>query len=131
MPVTIHRIDLGHDDRGFVFHPLHGADLPGQREAHAVISHPGAVRGNHYHRTAEEILAVAGPARVRYREDGEVREFAVPENEAYRFRFPPGVSHAVRHTGTAPGFLVPFSTIPFNPDDPDVVRDELIDPKSR
>lgn len=50
--------------------------------------------------------------------------------ENLRFPFPPGVSHAVQHTGTAPGFLVAFSTVPFNPDDPDVVRDELIDPKT-
>lgn len=130
MTVAIERIDLGHDDRGFVFHPVSGGDLPEQREVHAVISRPGAVRGNHFHRTAEETLAVAGPARVRYRENGEVREFVVPEDEAYRFRFPAGVSHAVRHTGTAPGFLVAFSPNPFDPEDPDVVRDELIAPET-
>jgi dTDP-4-dehydrorhamnose 3,5-epimerase-like enzyme len=126
MTVTMERVDLGHDDRGFLFHPVAGDVLSEQREAHAVITRPGAIRGNHCHRTAEEILAVAGPARVRYREDGTVHEVEIPENAAYRFRFPAGVSHAVQHTGEGPGFLVAFSTNPFNPDDPDGIRDELI-----
>ena len=60
------------DPRGFVFEPLEGEALIQQRNVHVVVSRPGAVRGNHYHRVGTESLAVCGPALVRIRRDSQV-----------------------------------------------------------
>ena len=114
------------DARGSVFEPAGEADLPAQKNVHVVVTHPGGVRGNHAHRRGTEIIVVAGPALVRYREEGRVVDHRIPDGEVHRFRVPPGVAHAIRNTGTTDTILVAFSTEPYDPADPDTVRDELI-----
>jgi dTDP-4-dehydrorhamnose 3,5-epimerase-like enzyme len=114
------------DPRGFVLEPVGAADLPGQRNAHVVLTRPNEVRGNHYHRKGRELITVVGPALVRLRRAGAIRDVRVPENEAYRFRFEPGESHAIVHTGERDGVLVAFNTEPHDPSQPDTVRDALL-----
>ena len=114
------------DRRGCVFEPV-GAELLGrQKNVHVALTQPGAIRGNHYHRYGTEIAIVVGPALVRFREDGQLRDSRVPEGEAHRFTIPVGVSHAFQNIGAAPTVLVAFSTEAFNAASPDVVVDELI-----
>ncbi|HEX2188310.1 MAG TPA: cupin domain-containing protein [Longimicrobiaceae bacterium] len=115
------------DARGGVFEPLAGGEIARHRNAHVVLTEPGAVRGNHLHPRGTEVLTVVGPALVRTRDGGEVTDTEVPAGEAFRFTFPPGVAHAVRNTGTAPIVLVSFNTVAHDPADPDVVRDVLIE----
>ena len=122
-PVAIHA-----DARGIVLEPARPADFPAQRNAHLVTTMPGAVRGNHYHERGTEIAVVVGPARVRLREEGVVRDVDVPPGEAWRFTLPPRVSHAFQNTGDAPMLLVAFNTEAHDPVRPDVVRDVLIAP---
>jgi dTDP-4-dehydrorhamnose 3,5-epimerase-like enzyme len=116
------------DARGLVFEPLRLEEIAAQKNVHVVFTRPGAVRGNHYHHHATEIFAVVGPALVRVRAAGVLRDFDVPEGETQRFTIPPLVSHAVRHHGTAPGLTIAFSTHPHDPANPDTHRDVLIDP---
>lgn len=122
-PVTIHA-----DPRGLVLEPAGPAELPAQRNAHLVTTNPGAVRGNHYHERGTEIAVVVGPCRVRLRESGALRDVEVPPGEAWRFTFPPRVSHAFQNTGTVPMLLVAFNTEAYDAAHPDVVRDVLIAP---
>lgn len=119
--VRVHR-----DPRGVVFEPLNAEQLAGQQNVHVVVSVPGCVRGNHFHQRAREILTAMGPALVRFREEGKMRDVLVPEGEAYRFIIPPGVAHAVQNTGQGPSVLVSFSSIVHDPANPDVVADKLI-----
>ncbi len=121
-PVAIHR-----DARGLVFEPLGPSGFPDQRNAHAVLTEPGAIRGNHYHERGAEVMVVLGPALVRFRETGELRDVEVPENQAYRFVIPPGLPHAIKNTGTAPMLIVSFNTEVHDPARPDVVRAPLIE----
>jgi dTDP-4-dehydrorhamnose 3,5-epimerase-like enzyme len=114
------------DARGLVFEPLDVKALASQRNAHVVISLPGVVRGNHYHPQGEETMGVLGPARVRVREAGGMRDIEVPEGEAFRFTFPPGMSHAIQNLGVAANVLVAFNTEVHDPERPDVIRDVLI-----
>ena len=114
------------DPRGAVFEPLGAEALGHQRNAHVVLSEPGAVRGNHVHRRATEVLVVHGPALVRYREAGEVRDVDVPDAEVVSFTIPPGVPHAIVHTGSRQGLLVAFRDTAHDPDDPDTERVELL-----
>ena len=115
------------DARGGVFEPLGGGAFAAQRNVHVVLTEPGAVRGNHRHLRGTETLTVMGPALVRTRQDGEVVDTEVPAGEAFRFTIPPGVAHAIRNTGTEPIVLVSFNTEAHDPENPDVVRDVLLD----
>jgi dTDP-4-dehydrorhamnose 3,5-epimerase-like enzyme len=114
------------DPRGVVIEPLGSQDLPTQRNVHLVLTAPGQVRGNHFHRLGTEIVTVLGPALVRLREQGELREVSVPRGQAYRFVLPPGVAHAFQNTGSEPMVLVAFNSSAYDPSNPDVERDVLI-----
>jgi UDP-2-acetamido-2,6-beta-L-arabino-hexul-4-ose reductase len=122
-PIALHT-----DPRGLVFEPADPAELSDQRNVHVAVTAPGAVRGNHYHERGTEIAVLLGPALVRVREDGVVRDVHVPPGEAYQFTFPPYVSHAFQNTGTAPMILVAFNTGVFDRVAPDVRPDPLIPP---
>jgi len=123
---TIERLQPREDLRGTVLEPIGPDVLPEQRNVHVVVSAPGAVRGNHYHRRGTEILTVYGPALVRLRDAGAVEDVRAASGEVLRLTLPPGVAHAVRNVGDAPMLIVSFSTAPHDHDDPDVVRDMLL-----
>jgi len=93
---------------------------------HAVISEPGAIRGNHRHLRGTEMTAVLGPALVRYACGERVEEVSVPAGEAWRFVFPPGTAHAFKNTGNKPFVLVSFNTEVHDPARPDAERVQLI-----
>lgn len=126
--ISIDRIPIRADERGSVFEPLELREIALQKNVHVVISGPGVVRGNHFHHRGVEIIAVRGPALVRFREGEAIREATVPAGEAYRFTFPPGVPHAIKNTGEEDQVLVAFNTQPHDPEEPDVERDVLIEP---
>jgi hypothetical protein len=126
--VEIRKLTLHADARGAVFEPLEPALLAGWRNVHAVLTEPGAVRGNPRPLRGTEITAVLGPALVRYRAGGQIEELQVPVGEAWRFLFPAGTAHAFKNIGSKPFVLVSFNTEEHDPAQPDVVRDELIAP---
>ncbi len=113
------------DARGVVFEPLTAQELAGMRNVHVVLTEPGHVRGNHYHTRTTEWMTVVGPARIRVRRDGIVEDVVVPPNEAWRFTFPPGTSHAMAFEGPHPGVLVSFTDMVHDPAHPDTVPDPL------
>lgn len=129
-----------HDARGVVFEPLDASALAAQRNVHVVLSAPGAVRGNHFHRVQHETTVVVGPARVAWRaaDHGDashagdaataapVETVEVPAGAAWRFEFPPGVAHAFENTGSETQVLVAFATQPHDPANPDTFRDLLL-----
>jgi dTDP-4-dehydrorhamnose 3,5-epimerase-like enzyme len=126
MSVSYDNLRVFADHRGFVFEPLVAGDFCQQKNAHIVISQPGAVRGNHYHLKGVETMAVMGPALVRIREKDKIKDMLIPDREAYRFTFFPGMSHAIKNLSGQPNVLMAFNTIEHDPQDPDVVEDELI-----
>lgn len=127
MPKAIFEaLHCSRDARGLVFEPVDASTLPGQRNAHVVLTEPGGIRGNHRHEHNVEITVVIGPALVRLREEGQVREVNIPDGETWRVLLPVGVSHAFQNTGTKPMLLVAFGSQVFDPANPDVIRDVLI-----
>lgn len=114
------------DARGLVVEPLHGDEFPSQRNAHLVLTVPGGIRGNHYHKDGTEIAVVLGPAFVRVRDADGTRDYDIGDGRAYRFVFPPGVPHAMLNTGQGPMVIISFNTEPHDPARPDVVREVLI-----
>lgn len=125
--VRVERLAAHRDARGAVFEPLGPVELPDQRNVHVVVTAPGAVRGNHFHPRGTEVLTVLGPALVRTRAAGELTDSHVPPDAVWRFTIPPGVPHAIRNTGDQPLLLVSFNTVAHDPDDPDVVREVVME----
>lgn len=120
------RLGVRSDARGSVFEPAAPHELKIQRNVHVVTTEPGAVRGNHHHRIGTEILTVVGPALVRVREDGVVRDVTVEDGEVMRCIFPPLVAHAIRNTGTTRQIMIAFNTVAHDPASPDVVSDIIL-----
>lgn len=114
------------DARGFVFEPIGEDLLIQQRNVHVVLTRPGAIRGNHFHRLGTETLVVCGPARVTIRSGEDTETFTVPTDATYRVTIPPGVSHAIQNVGETDSLLVAFNTIPHDPEHPDLVPDLLL-----
>lgn len=114
------------DKRGVVFEPIQAADFTALQTAHVVISNPGAVRGNHYHKVGREIIAVMGSAPVCYQDGDKVREVKVPGKEVYRFDFLPGIALALKNTGTQPSLLVAFNTVSHEPEHADTVTEIVV-----
>jgi dTDP-4-dehydrorhamnose 3,5-epimerase-like enzyme len=126
MDVSYERVSVIADHRGLVFELLAAEHFASQRNAHVVLSLPGVVRGNHYHVKGEETITILGPALLRFREDDRVKEVTIPGNEAWRFVFPPGVSHAIKNLSQEPNVLVAFNTEEHDPVNPDTHTDVLI-----
>lgn len=126
MKVRVEKLTVHRDARGWVYEPLDGNAVAGFRNVHLVCTEPGAVRGNHYHERATEIVAVGGPTLVRVREEGEVRDHVVPAGEVWQFTFPPGVPHAMQNLGDAPVLMLGLNTEFLDRAAPDVHRELLI-----
>ena len=127
MAVPCERLNVIRDQRGFVLELLMAEDFAAQRNAHIVVSLPGVVRGNHYHAKGTETIAILGPSLVRFRDRGKIEDVVVPDQEAWRFVFLPGVSHAIKNLSGEPNILVAFNTTEHDPADPDTHRDLLIE----
>jgi UDP-2-acetamido-2,6-beta-L-arabino-hexul-4-ose reductase len=124
--VEISKLIAHQDARGLLFEPLEPELLIGWKNVHAVLTEPGAVRGNHKHRRGTEMSAVVGPALVRYCEEGQTCDAVVPAGEVWQFFFPAGVAHAFKNTGERPFLLVSFNTELHDPSGADVERVELL-----
>ena len=120
-PVTVKR-----DQRGWVFEPLNEDHFINQKNAHIVLTEPGAIRGNHYHQQGTEIIAVYGQALARFRQGNQIEDVQIPDNQAYRFTFPPGIPHAIQNTGLKPNILIAFNTRAHDLTQKETVTDILI-----
>jgi UDP-2-acetamido-2,6-beta-L-arabino-hexul-4-ose reductase len=125
--ITIEPITFPTDHRGLVLEPLGPEAIPGQRNVHLALTGPGHVRGNHYHRRGTEVAVVLGPALFRFREGGQTRDLRVEEGQAFRLTIPPGVPHAFQNPGGGTMVIVAFNSTVHDPEDPDVVREVLIE----
>jgi len=127
MKISYDHLKVISDARGLVFEPLVAKDFPDQKNAHIVLSMPGVVRGNHYHTRGTETVAVLGPALVRFREEEETKNVEISPGQAYRFVFPPGVSHAIKNLANGPNILMATNTVEHDPQNPDTVKEILIE----
>lgn len=123
---VVERLQAHLDARGSLFEPLNERELASQKNVHVVLTEPGGVRGNHFHRSSVEMTAVVGPCLVRLKESDQIRDIEVPAGEIWRFTIPPGVVHAYRNTGAGPMVLVSFNTGLHDPNNPDTVREALL-----
>ena len=114
------------DARGSLFEPVEDRHLRAARNVHVVMSEPGVVRGNHRHLVGHEVSVVTGPAQVRLKEDGVIRDVQVPTGETWRFTIPAGVTHAYRNPGPGLMVLIGFNSEVHNATQPDAIREEIL-----
>ena len=124
--VTIERLRIAADHRGYVYEPLDAAGLHAQRNVHVVFTAPGEIRGNHFHESGSEVTSVSGPARVRFKTSSGVETHDVPEGETWRFTFPPRITHSFQNIGTQTMVIVSFNTEPHDPANPNTTRDVIL-----
>lgn len=60
---------------------------------------------------------------------GPMEATEVPAGEAWRFDFPPGVTHAFENTGGGTQVRVALASQPHDPANPDTFRDRLLEPR--
>ena len=126
MKVKIEQLKIHDDNRGVVFEPTEDESIKLQKNCHVVVSKPGAIRGNHYHLSGTETLAVMGPALLRFKEGDEIVDFEVPFDQAYKFVIPPKVTHAIKNTGKQNNILIAFNTVQHDRNNPDVIKEILM-----
>ncbi|MEI8297242.1 MAG: hypothetical protein WCH32_04375 [Pseudomonadota bacterium] len=123
---VIEPIRTHHDHRGSLFEPVDESHLGDKRNVHVVLTEPGCVRGNHRHLAGTEITVITGPAQVRLKEDGVLRDVEVPAGETWRFTIPAGVTHAYRNPGPGMMVLIGFNTEAHDPAQPGAVREDIL-----
>ena len=86
------------------------------------ISHPGIVKGNHWHHTKnEKFLVVKGEGVIRFRNifSREVIEYHVSGDKLEVVDIPCGCTHNIENVGTEDMVTVMWANEAFDPDHPD------------
>lgn len=86
------------------------------------ISHPGIVKGNHWHHTKnEKFLVVKGTGVIRFRkiDSDVVIEYPVSGDRLEVVDIPVGYTHNIENTGTEDMITVMWANEAFDPDNPD------------
>ena len=95
---------------------------------HMVSISPGAVRGNHLHRTAREWFFVfGGEYLVRWKSGNEVKERRFSADEMMVMEIPPGAVHAVRNESNSTIYLLAFQDADREKIQSDTVADIILD----
>ena len=92
------------------------------------ISHPGIVKGNHWHNTKnEKFLVVSGKGLIRLRKVGttEVIEYYVSGDKLEVVDIPCGYTHSIANVGDEDMATVMWVNEVFNPDYPDTYYEEV------
>ena len=87
------------------------------------ISHPGIVKGNHWHHTKnEKFLVVKGEGVIRFRNifSKEVIEYHVSGDKLEVVDIPCGYTHNIENVGTEDMVTVMWANEAFDPDHPDI-----------
>lgn len=92
------------------------------------ISHPGIVKGNHWHNTKnEKFLVVSGEGLIRLRKVGssEVIEYRVSGSKLEVVDIPCGYTHSIANVGTQDMTTVMWVNEVFDPGHPDTYYEEV------
>ncbi len=120
-PLTMHC-----DNRGSFTEALH-SDERGQVSVN--ISHPGIVKGQHWHHTKhEKFLVVSGQGVIRFRKmvgDDKVIEYRVSGEKLEVVRIPPGYTHNIENTGKRDMVTLMWANEIFDPGAPDTFRQDV------
>ena len=112
-------LELHTDNRGSFTEFLRS---PERGQVSINISHPGIVKGNHWHHTKnEKFLVVKGEGVIRFRNifSKEVIEYHVSGDKLEVVDIPCGYTHNIENVGTEDMVTVMWANEAFDPDHPD------------
>lgn len=92
------------------------------------ISHPGIVKGNHWHHSKnEKFLVVKGTGIIRFRKIGEEKiiEYPVSGEKLEVVDIPTGYTHNIENTGDTDMITVMWANETFDPNHPDTFAEEV------
>jgi dTDP-4-dehydrorhamnose 3,5-epimerase-like enzyme len=98
------------------------------RGVHVVAIYPGQLRGNHYHKETDELLFVfSGKGMFYWEEEGGLMQHPVSGTPTI-ITIPKGIKHAFKNTGEGVVYLLAVREGEYDPQNPDVVKSELVEP---
>ncbi len=118
------------DHRGWVVNPLpeYLIGEEGFGHLHITSVKAGAVRGNHYHAYANEVIFVFGGGyRFYYIIDGETGCRDVGDTELVRIAIAAGIPHALKNTGDNTIYVMSYYDKEYDSNNPDTVRKIIIE----
>jgi dTDP-4-dehydrorhamnose 3,5-epimerase-like enzyme len=130
--IKIIEINNQADERGDkYFIPVEAIDFIGDvKEMHYVSMRPGAIRGNHTHAGAKEMVVAsyAGDWQCVWREEeGEELHVETMQGEGtVAVLIPAGIPHTFVNSGQKPVFLYCFSDRRHDPENPHTFPEELV-----
>ena len=101
---------------------------PDRGQVSVNITHPGIVKGNHWHDTkVEKFLVVQGEALIRFRRVGaqEVYEYRVSGEKLEAVDIPAGYTHSIANVGGGDLVTIMWASEPFDPARPDTIYEEV------
>ncbi len=136
--VTVKKLIRHSDDRGFFMEVLRDDDGLLKRFGQASFSksYPGVIKAFHYHELQDDLwFFPSGNAQVvlhDLREDsttkGETNVFYMGEDDPMLLVIPTGVAHGYRVLGNEPAVIMYFTTMSYDPKNPDEKRIPWDDP---
>ncbi|HIH50322.1 MAG: WxcM-like domain-containing protein [Candidatus Micrarchaeaceae archaeon] len=128
MRLKIREIDVREDERGIFAEILKNDGLKERiKEVLLVVSRPGVIRGNHYHKKkAEWLCLLKGKGKFLYvdNETGARKEFVI-DNKPTIIETPLNVAHAVKNVGDEDLYLLEISDHLYS-EDPDISKREIM-----
>ena len=120
-----YKLKMNKDDRGS-FTEFLRTKFSGQVSVN--ISHPGIVKGQHWHDSKnEKFVVVSGSGLIRFRKIGEeeIIEYPVDSRELQVVEIPTGYTHSIINTGNEDMVTLMWANEPFNPEKPDTYHMEV------
>lgn len=120
-----YKLRMNEDNRGSFTEFLRTPDR-GQMSVN--ISHPGIVKGQHWHDSKnEKFLVVKGKGLIRFRKIGceEIYDYHVNGEELTVVDIPTGYVHCIVNEGDEDMVTLMWASEPFDPEKPDTYREEV------
>ncbi len=118
-------LDMKEDERGSFTEFLRNR---GAGQVSVNISHPGIVKGQHWHDSKnEKFLVVRGRGLIRFRRLGqeEIFDYHVNGDRLQVVEIPTGYTHCIINEGDEDMVTVMWANEPFNPSKPDTYHEEV------
>jgi UDP-2-acetamido-2,6-beta-L-arabino-hexul-4-ose reductase len=120
-----YKLEMKTDNRGWLSELLKSEQFG---QIFVSSSHPGVIRGNHYHNTkTEKFIVIKGTAVIKFRHimSDEIIEYMVSSDRIEVVDIPPGYTHSIENTGNDELIVLFWADEIFDPENPDTYRCEV------
>ncbi|VEF49042.1 NAD-dependent epimerase/dehydratase [Bacillus freudenreichii] len=121
----VYNLEIKQDQRGSLVELLK-SEHSGQ--IFISTSHPGVIRGNHYHHTkVEKFCVIKGKANIKLRDifSDKIISYVVTDDNIQIVDIPPGYTHSLENIGDSKLIVLFWANEIFDPDRPDTYFKEV------